>query len=464
MKVMKDFLIWNYWTLVLSLLVFLLLLPAGSSAQQSVPTVPDDTNSLQQDKEGEQSNPPPAATDNVNPEPPHPPMALSSPLFRLGGGGLLQGNQSPLRLGPIYVSSAEVFGAYNAFSPSDGAADIIQTGTLMRSDIVLDERYKKINFTTQWEPRLSILDGTSRGDIDNVYSSVDAKFDLTNRLQLRLTDHFSYFASRLLYGDYFFTAGGVEIPASQQNSFLDTPGNALSNTAIGTLSYQISPVTTVYFAPSFSSFHTTTSTSLLNSSREYSGTFGLDHSVSARTSFGLHYDLTSVAFKHAGSAVYNTLTGTYAHLFSPSFSLTASAGVTTYVVFNDPRSWTFAASATLNKTFHKSSVSIAYVRGLYLADYTTTNFTDRVDGLYNRPFGQRLTVRLGAGLQKESRADGFQGRYAQAGLSFRLAPMISAFTRYTYSYQTGDQKFLITGSRNLAVFGLRFQAPTPTQR
>jgi hypothetical protein len=470
---MKDSLIWNRRVLVPTVLALLLFLLPGASAQQPPPSPPDyDPNSPStgpapshpQDMEDERSNPPASATDNFNPDPPHPPMALSSPLFRLGGGGFLQANQSPLRLGPIYLSSAEVLGAYNAFSSSDNTKNTTQTGILMRSDIVLDKLYKNVRFTTQWEPRLSILDGISRGDIDNVFSSLDTKFDLTNRLSLRLLDHFSYFASRLLYGDYFFSAGIVEVPVNQQNSFLDTPGHALSNTAMAALDYQVSPLTRVYFSPSFNYFHTTTSSSLLNSSSEYDGAFGLEHTLSDNTRIGLQYVLTSVEFKQVGRAVYNTLSGTYAHLFSPTFSFTGSAGVSTYAVSNDPRSWTFAGSATLTKAFRASSVSIAYVRGLYLADYTTTDFTDRVDGQYNQSLGRRLTVGLGAGLQKEWRADGFRGRYAQASLSFRLSPLLSAYTRYTYAYQTGDQTFLSTGTRNLVVFGLRFQAPTPTRR
>jgi hypothetical protein len=330
----------------------------------------------------------------------------------------------------------------------------------MQASIVLDEFFKNVRFTTQWEPRLSIFYGTVYSDLDNGVASLDANFKLTDRLNLSLSDRFSYFASRLFWGYYFLTSPNVEIAAIQQNSYLYAPGHSISNTASADLSYQVSPLTKLSFSSSFNYFHTNTQSSLLDSSTGETGTFGLTHSMSEKTAIGLSYSLGVVHFQNTDPTLYQYISGSYSHLFSPSFSFTGSAGASTYRVPHDPRYWTFTGSAILMRTFRDSSVSIGYFRDLYLADYITSSFTDRVDGQYSRHLGERLTLILGAGLQKESQVNGFRGNYVQTSLNFSLSRMLSTYARYTYSHQTGDLGGLVPGTTNLVVFGLRFQAPT----
>jgi hypothetical protein len=472
--VVKDASNWGLWAPIAGILALMLSVPGVSAAQEptsnsSVPNSSDGAPGSQvespvkayENPNDKQQNYSPLPADSWNPEAPRPPMALVSPLFRVSGSK--QAGQSPLRFGPLSIGSMEVLGAYNSFTPSDGSTKTRQSGVFMRSDIVLDEVYKNVRFTTQWEPRLSILDGTYRGDPGNGASGIDLTLDLTRKLDLRLADRFTYFASRLFYGDYFLTSAEVQAPVSQQNSFLDAPGHSLSNSAIFNLNYKVSPLTTIYFSPTFNYFHTTTSTALLDSSQEYNGALGVVHLTSEKTTVGLNYNLTAAKFKHDADVVlYNTVNVTYAHMLSPTFSFTSSAGVSTFRVANDPRSWTFAGSASLTKAFRASSIVATFTRGLYQADYTTTAFTNRLDGLYNQSVGHRLMVALGGGWQKESRTHGFDGRYAQVGLGFHLSSMIVAFARYSYLFQIGDQRYLVTGTRNLVVFGLRFEAQAPT--
>jgi hypothetical protein len=462
----------NPWLVVPSLLTLLLFGQPCSSFGQSAPSPSTDAGSSQEgsqqsdspEKKDDQGSGPATTTDDVNPELPRPPATLTSPLFRLMGGGLLEQTESPLRLGPIYLSSAEILGAYNAFSPSDNAANnggFVRTGALMRASIVVDELFKNVRFTAQWEPRLSIFDGTVYSDLDNGVAGLDANFKLNDRLNLALSDRFSYFATNLFWGYYFLTSTVVTTSWIQQNSYLNAPGHSLNNNAYATLSYQISPLTKLYVAPSFNYFHTNTETSLLNSSTEETVTFGLQHTFSENTSIGLSYSLGVVQFENTnGPSMYQYFTGNYSHLFSPTFSFTGSAGASTYRVSNDSRSWTFTGSATLMKTFRNNSVSIGYVRALDLSDYITSDFTDRLDAQYTRRLSERLTFMLGAGLQRESRVNGYHGNYAQTGLSFRLSRMLSTYARYSYSQQTGDLTGLIPGTTNLVVFGLSFQAPT----
>jgi hypothetical protein len=333
-----------------------------------------------------------------------------------------------------------------------------RTGVLMQANVMLDHLFKNGSFTAQWQPRLSVFDGNSIADIDNVAAGLDVNLPLTDRLKLDLSEHFSYFASNLLWGDYFFTSGVVQVPVTQQNSFLDAPGHSISNTTSATLSYQVSPLTRLFLSPSINYFHTTTDSSLLNSSHEADLTIGVEHTPSDKTAIGLSYRLSVVQFS-TGPTTYNYVTGTYSHLFNPGLSFSGSAGVSSYQVSNDPRYWTYTGSATLIKNFRDSNVSIAYVRGLYLSDYISNDFTDRLDGQYTGRLSERLSFGFGGGLQKESRTGGYQGTYAQANLSFRLSPLLSAYARYTYSHQTGDLQYLVTGTQNLVVFGLRFQPP-----
>lgn len=451
------------WGLVLA------LQPAGVWAQQPPP--PDDLSSAHPagsanntqnpaEKKDDQAGQPATQVNDSNPEPPHPPIAPASPLFRLGGGGLLTSNQSPLRLGPLFVSSAEVFGGLNRLTPSDSALPTVsQTGTVFRSDIVLDETYKKSRFTAQWEPHLSVLDGVSRGDAENIAVQAQTSFQFSERLGLTLSDNFSDFASRLLFGDFFFSSGTAETPVSQQNSFLDAPGHAISEQALAILSYRFSPLTTINLEPSYDYFHTNTNSSLLNSTQEFSGELSINHITSPRTTVGMGYEAFEVIYTGSSASVfYQTVSGTYIHLLTPSFSFNGSAGFSTFAIPRAPRSWTFAGSANVVKSFRNGYVSLGYNRGLYLADYTTTEFTDRVDAQASVQFNQRFNARFGGGFQHESRTNGFQGRYADGELNLRLAPTLTLYGRYTFSYQSGDQQFLTTGTRNLYVAGLRWDA------
>jgi hypothetical protein len=417
------------------------------------------------EKKDQAENPAVPSAQEVNPDPPHPPVAPASPIFRLAGSGLLQGSGSPIRLGPLYLSSAEIFGAYNKFSPSNGAADISQTGYFARANITLDEIYRSSRFAVQWEPRLFSVEGNTRGDVDNGSATMETTWNVSNRSSLKLSDNFNYFASRLLYGDFFASSGIVETPSSQQNSFLDASGHAVNNNAAVTYSYQLSPLTQIFLTPAFNYFHTTTSTSLLNSSREYRGDATLTRTISLKTNVGLHYSASSVEFKNTtNSVIYHSFGGTFAHLFSPSLSMTGSVGAATYMVFGNSRNWTVAGGASLTKNLKNKSLSLGFTRGLYLVDYITTSFTDRLDSYFSQSLTGRLTVELGGGLQKESRTNGYFGRYAQSSIGFRLFPMVGAYVRYTYSHQRGDQLFLTTGDRNLVVFGLRWQAPPRPSR
>lgn len=466
---MTKKILWNKLKLALGSALVFSLLPAGAAAQQPPP--PDDpnaahpassTNNSQDpaDKKEDQAGQPAAQVNDNNPEPPHPPIAPASPLFRLGGGGLLTSNQSPLRLGPLFVSSAEVFGGLDRLTPSDSALPTqSQTGTVFRSDIVLDEAYKKSRITAQWEPHLSIFDGVSRGDAENITVQAQTTFQFSERLGLTLSNNFSDIASRLLFGDFFFASGVVETPASQQNSFLDAPGHAMIEHAVAVLTYRLSPLTTINIEPSYSYFHTNTTSALLNSSQEYSGEVSLSHTTSPRTTVGIAYKASDVAFSVGSeSALYQTGSGTYVHLFTPTFSFNGSAGLSTYTISSASRAWAFAGSATLVKSFRKSHFSLGYNRGLYLADYTTNVYTDRVDARAYMQVNPRFDVTVGSGFQRESRTDGFQGRYADGEVNFRLAPTLTLYGRYTYSYQSGDQQFLTTGTRNLFVAGLRWDA------
>jgi hypothetical protein len=336
---------------------------------------------------------------------------------------------------------------------------VSQTGTVFRSDIVLDETYKKSRFTAQWEPHLSVLDGVSRGDAENIAVQAQTSFQFSERLGLILSDNFSDIASRLLFGDFFFASGVAETPASQQNSFLDAPGHAMIEQATAVLTYRLSPLTTINIEPSYNYFHTNTTSSLLNSSQEYSGEISLSHTTSPRTTVGIAYKASEVAFAVGSeSTLYQTVTGTYVHLFTPSFSFNGSGGFSAFTVPGSSRSWAFAGSATVVKSFRKSHLSLGYNRGLYLADYTTRVFTDRIDAQANLQVNQRFSVTVGSGFQRESRTDGFQGRYADGELNLRLAPTLSLYGRYTFSYQSGDQQFLTTGTRHLYVAGLRWDA------
>jgi len=452
-----------------AILISLLAGALAARAQDPVPPPvdqPSDNSQQPADDQTKKENAP-GNTESTQEEPPaespHAPVMPASALFRLGGGGMLSNDQSPVRLGPLSLVSADVLGAYNRFSSADGTTVFAQTGSLMRADVVLAEQLKNLTFMAQWEPRLTIFDGHAIGDVDNGSVDFSTHYDFTRRLTLSLNDRFSYFASRLLYGDFFLSSGEVQNPVTQQNSFLDTPGHSLNNNLFATLNYQISPLTQVSVSPSFYySRPSTESTDLFsNRSQVYSGQVTLTHTVSPRTNFGFSYGISAVKMRDSDSTpLYHSLTANYGRLLSRTLSFTGSAGVSTTAVPNVARIYSFTGNASLTKTLEKTSLAINYSRGLYLDDYLTTAFTDRVDGEVTHVLGQRYSVGGGVGYQRESRTDGFEGTYASGFMTVRILPMISAYGRYTYTNQKGDIQLLETGTRNLVVFGLRFQAPT----
>lgn len=465
---MKFFLTMNFFRVV-SIVALLFAVPVlraqdpvpppsqpDENSQQSGQT-PTDAQSKKDNGEG-QANP---SQDLSNAEPPHAPVIPASALFRLGGAGFLSNDQSPLHLGPISLASAEALGAYNHYQSQDGKTDFTQTGSVMRADVVLAEQLKNVNFLAQWEPRLTIFDGHSVGDVDNGSADLDTHYDLTQRLSLGLNDRFSYFATRLLYGDFFLSSGQVQNPVSQQNSFLDTPGHSLNNNVFATLNYQITPLTQVSVSPSFYYSRSSADSALFsNRSKVYSGQVTLTHAVSPRTSVGLSYGVSAITLRQATSTpIYNSLTANYAHLLSPSLSFTASGGLSTVALAGNARTYSFTGNATLTKTLEKTDLAVNYSRGLYLDDYATTSFTDRVDGQINQRIGRRFGTGAGVGFQRESRTGGFLGKYASVFANMQLFPLINAYVRYTYTGQQGDLMLLTTGTRHLVVFGLRFQAP-----
>lgn len=460
---MQHIVSWRRCLIILLDAAMTLALPLAIRAQQpsqpEKPAAPPANSPSQGDSTNGQPDQTAASTNESNQGPPHAPVAPASPLFRLAGGDLLTSNQSPLRLGPIYVGSAEAFGAFDRFTPStNGLPMQSENGAVFRTDIILDQVYKTTRLTAQWEPHLTYIEGVARGDSENVNVDVQSTFQLSPRLGMTLSDRFGDIASRLLYGD-FFSAGTVETPAVQQNSFLDTPGHALTEQAKAMFEYKLSQLTSIGFTPSFNYFNTNTTSALLNSSREYTGQLALSHIVSPRTTIGIGYDVSAVQFQSsANTTFYHTITGTYTRLLTPSLSVNAAAGLATFATPGNPRSWTFAGSAILLKSFRSGSVSVGYNRGLYLSDYTTSAFTDRVDGQAQLILNPRISVQAGGGFQREARTGGFQGRYAEGVVYFRIVPTVSLYTRYTFSSQAGDQVFLLTGTRNLYVVGLRWDA------
>jgi hypothetical protein len=454
----------TFWGLIGRAVGLALLIPTIAPAQQPPPSPAPSSSSSKpsedpQNRSEVSASQSPVAGDS-NPEPPHPPVAPTSPLFRLSGGGLLSNSQGPLRLGPIYVASAEIFGAFDHFNPSNGAiAGQSQSGAFLRTTIVLDEMYKNTRFTVQWEPHYTYLNGTSIGDAENISAGFQSTFHLSPRFDITVLDRFGDVASRLLYGDFFVTSGIVETPASQQNTFLDAPGHSITEEAQAIFNYRLSQLTAISFTPSFNYFQTNTTSALLNSSREYSGQFTLSRTMSPRTTIGLGYTFSAVQFDITPAPTYyNTLTANYARLLTPSLSFTASGGVATFAGPSIRRSWTGTGSAALTKTYQTGYLAISYNRGLNLSDYSTTQFTDRIDGQAGIKLNPRINFQVGGGFQREGRSGGFRGRYADTSLGFRLAPTLSLYGRYTFSYQTGDQAFLLSGTRNLYVIGLRWDA------
>ena len=161
---------------------------------------------------------------------------------------------------------------------------------------------------------------------------------------------------------------------------------------------------------------------------------------------------------------YHAFGISYIHQFTPTIGATVVVGATLSTYSGSGSYWTSSGSASVFKSFRRSSISAVYSRGQYLGGYVTNHVGDRADVLYR----QRLTMRLGftgsLGYQRELQAStGAYGKYGEGELNYDLTPSTGVFGDYVYKIQTGDSVQLFNGTRNFISFGIRW-APVVAAR
>jgi hypothetical protein len=444
---------------ILCLLGLLCALPASVAAQDSPAPAPSDS-----------SSPKPAGrTGAVGVVPDNGGMQDESPtnqgalaIQELNGGGWLSGVESPLRWRSLYIGSVAFTEGYDDFKGNDpGSLNGVIRSSIFEGSLVFNPVFSRTNIAFQWHPQAGFINGKFADNLSNQDTSLDINTVLSPRLSLRVHDHFSYLPTQNVFAEGFLYAAATPQNQSTQRPFLDGPGTWLTNTITATFTYGLSPTTDLIVAPSFNYSHSTSSTLNINGtdpsatligSDEYSTTATLSHRLSALRTVGVYYSFNTVKFENtSGFVSYNSIGGVYSDQLTPTWFLNLSGGGSTAAFSSGAAStWTYSATADIEKRFQRSSASLAYTRGLALSQYASRNFTDRVDLNYNVQLSQRLSASLGFGYQHVDGPPTISGKYGTAQVGYRLFSDLSLLATYMYRSQIGDGLQVFTETRNTA--------------
>lgn len=407
------------------------------------------------------------AVDNSNSQDQSTSNSSAPPIQELGHGSWLNSAASPLHWGSLAVGSFDLTQGYDEFTGGLNQPNGVFRTTVFGTSVVYNPQFSRANLAIQWNPLIGAVNGRFTNNLSNQNVSVDLTEALTPRLSMRLQDRFSYLPARNVFAEGFLLPAENSAIHSVQGGFLDGPGIWLTNNAAISLTYGLSARTDLTFTPSFNySRLINASTPLAGSdnstalvgSKQYTGTVGLNHRLSATTTAGLYYGLNVVQFENTSNKIfYQSIGGTYSRQLTTSWFFNGSLGATTYgidVGGTGSRQWTTSAMADLQKQFRSSAVTMTYARSLALGQYARTNLTDRVDVGYDVRLMKRMSARLGFGYQHAGGVLPISGKYGSAVLGYQLLPNLVLSTSYIYREQVGDLTQVFTETRNTAIVRL----------
>jgi len=390
------------------------------------------------------------------------------PIQELGRGGWL-GEASPLHWGSLYIGSFDFTEGYDDFrsAAANSLTGVFHTSVLSTT-VVFNPRLSRTNLAFQWHPQVGFVNGKFASNLTNQDVSFDLATLLTPRFSVRLQNHFSYVPAQNVFAEGFLYAAVTPQNNSVQASFLDGPGIWLTDSALVSFGYALNPTTDLIVSPSFNYAHLLQSSSalggtinatpapLLIGSQAYAATANLSHRLSPLKTIGLFYSLNAVKFEETTSyTTYNTIGGSYSQQLSPTWFVTGSAGASNAAFSGGgTKTWTFSGTGQVQKTFQRSSLALAYTRGLSLNQYASRNYTDRVDLTFGSQLTQRLSAQLGFGYQRVNGPPLLSGKYVNPQLGFQLLPSLKFLATYIYRDQVGDTTQVFSETRQTAYLTL----------
>lgn len=370
-----------------------------------------------------------------------------------------------LRWGPVYVRSIELFQDYDQIGNVTGGAQGIFNqnsfnATVLRTDIVYDRPTALGRFVVEYAPRLTVVNGHVSADFVNQTIALHWVEPLSSRWSLGLSDNFSYYSVRNLYGDYFLDVNAIT-GGTVPSSFLDSAGSWLNAGTEASFSYALSPTSSFSISPGFAYSHTT---GLINGPEttdayQYSGTLGWNKRLSPNFSIQADYGYRLVQ-SLGGHVPYNNGDVGFSWQLTPSTTLGLTAGVLTegFVAGTD---WTVSGSAQLAEKWGRSVVSIGYYRGVALFnELGSQGVSQMIQANYRVNLTPRWYWTAQGGYEDsltKSVAD-LSAKFASTEVGFQLTRQVSCFASYGYKTQGGGNLQLLAGTVSSVIGGIRWTA------
>jgi hypothetical protein len=447
-----------------SLILAVLALGVGpSSAQepQNPPTAPPPDTSAS--KTGAPQDEQSSDSDNAVKPPVYVPAQLE--VRAMGSSVALPSYDTLLRWGPVYVRSMEVFQSYNQISDVTGGAQGIYNqnafnGTALRTDILYDRPTKLGRVVIEYIPRLTVVNGHVSADFLNQTVGLHLVEPLSSRWTLGLSDTFSYYSVRNLYGDYFLdvsTITGGTVPSS----FLESGGSWLNAGTQASFAYALSPTSSFSISPGFAYSRTT---GLINGPEptngyQYSGTFAWNKRMSPNFSVQADYGYRLVQYL-ATRVPYNTADLGFSWQLGASTTLGGSAG-TLSSGFAGGTQWTVSSSVQLAEKWGHSLLSIGYYRGVALfSELGSQGVSQVIQANYRVDLTPRWYWTAQGGYEDSitKSVTDLSGKYVSTEVGFQFSRQVSGFASYGHKTQGGGQQGLLAGTVNTVVGGVRWSA------
>jgi hypothetical protein len=382
-----------------------------------------------------------------------------------GSSSPLLSYDSFLRWGPIYVRSIEFFQSYDQIEGVGGGGQGIFNqlhfaSSIFRTDLVYDRQLNQSRLELEYSPRVTAVNGKVSGEFTNQTANLNWIDQLSPRWTLGVKDSLSYLSARQLFGDYFLSVDAVT-GTSLPSSLLDGGGSWLITTTEVTVAYALSPTSSVAVVPFFGYGHVS---GPINSAQpfsiyQYGGEVGWKKQLSPSQAMRVNY-YSRVVGDFANGVLYQSGDVGYFRQFGPSTVLGISAGVLT-AGFAQKRQWEFSGSAQLSRKFGRSTAEVGYYRGVPLVNETATQgVAQRIDGSYRLDFSRRWYSQVRGGYEDSLWSVGANvtGKYIAGEAGYNLTPQWSCFVSYAHKIQSGTDPFLLTGTRNYYLAGIRWSA------
>ena len=418
----------------------------------------------------------PQKSDSVTPNPAQAPAipgeatgaSSSTPQIRAmnGAGPLPAGRVSPIQLGPIDLQSADVFQTVIASSSTVQTGTLWQSRTLFRAILVFDQGFKTSRIAVQYQPRITVIDGTVNADTGNLNAEWSTAFRITPLLKMSFNNSLNFYSQQQQFDNLSLMAD-VTTGAFVRSQFLEGNGHFLNDRTQVPVTYQFSPRSRIDATPFFEYYSSSGTTQTVSQSEGYGLSASYGYLLGPNNEIGFQYQVEDTHFSEfLPNTIYQTFSASYSQQLSLTMRFSVSGGMTTAQSrqstgsssSSDSTHRTASGSATLIKAFRDATLAFSFYRGQSMGLQITNGFADRYDAAYERHLSARTTLDVGAGYYREFQsATNTSGIYSSMGLGYRFTEKWSLAAQYGYKNQKNGGANFATGDLHFLSFGVRWE-------